>query len=134
MFGLTDATDLSMVEAFEAGAIAPENFSHRDHVHLAWTYLSQYSTLPTLQRFSDNLKAFATSIGTPELYHETITWAFILLINERMLRHKPQSWADFAEDNEDLLSRSAPVLYRYYTTQTLQSSLARKTFLLPDRV
>jgi len=134
MSGLADAADLSLLEAFERGTIAPGDFSHRDHVRVAWTYLSQYPTLLTLQRFGDSLKAFAASIGRADLYHETITWAFILLINERMLRHKPQSWGDFAEDNEDLFNQTPPILDRYYTKRTLQSSLAKKTFLMPDRL
>ena len=54
-------------------------------------------------RFSNALRAFATAQGKPDLYHETITTAYVLLINERLDdRARELSWNDFAALNPDL--------------------------------
>jgi hypothetical protein len=68
------------------------------------------------------------------LWNETVTWAFLLLIRERMARAGGrQTWAQFAAHNEDLLNRKDNVLKKYYRGETLSSDLARRAFLLPDK-
>jgi hypothetical protein len=81
-----------------------------------------------------SLIRFATAHGKPGLYHETITWAFLLLIRERIARARlPQTWTEFAASNGDLLSWKDNVLKKYYCDETLSSDLARSIFLFPDR-
>ena len=93
--------------------------------------------IPPWKLFSDSppsLARFAAAHGKPNLYHETITWAFLLLIRERMARTECQeTWPEFAASNGDLLSWEDNVLKKYYRTETLGSELARTTFLFPDR-
>lgn len=43
------------------------------------------------------------------------------------------SWDEFATENKDLLKGRDHVLKEYYTDETLESELARKIFVLPDR-
>jgi hypothetical protein len=101
---------------------------------MAFLYLNRYPALEALARFSSSLARFAAANGKPGLYNETVTWAFLLLIRERMARAGvPQTWPQFAADNVDLMSWKDNVLKRYYRDETLKSELARKTFLLPDR-
>jgi hypothetical protein len=90
--------------------------------------------LEALQRFSDALKRFAASQGKPQLYHETITWAYLLLIRERGARAGcTQTWAEFAKHNPDLFVWKGGVLTTLYRQETLDSDLARHTFVLPDQ-
>jgi hypothetical protein len=70
----------------------------------------------------------------PRLYHETITTACVLLINERIDRTATQDWPAFAAAHADLLTWKPSVLDRYYTPERLWSERARQTFLMPDRV
>ena len=90
-----------------------------------------------MQRFCAALQRFATAQGKPHLYHETITWAYLFLIRERMLRvERRQTWEDFAAANQDLLiweRGKSGILSRYYRPETLGSSDARSAFLLPDK-
>ena len=96
-------------------------------------YLQRSPVLETLARFSANLKRFATANGKPNLYHETITWAYVFLINERIKRNGScQSWEAFAAANADLLDWKNSVLKSFYREETLRSDLARATFLFPD--
>jgi hypothetical protein len=124
-----------LIAQFECGATRPESFHHADHVRLAFEYLSRYSALEALARFSDALKHFALAHGKANLYHETITWAYILLIRERMARGGGgvQTWNEFAALNPDLLLWKGGVLSKLYRDETLDSEFARHTFVFPDR-
>jgi hypothetical protein len=127
-------TDQELMEQFERGTLPNECFHHREHVRVAFLYLNEYPVLEAIQAFSKALQEFAAAHGKPQLYHETITWAFIFLIRERMARAgKKQSWEEFARSNPDLLAWKNGLLNQYYSGQTLASDLARAIFVLPDR-
>jgi hypothetical protein len=127
-------SDDEFVASFENCTLANEAFHHADHVRMAYLYLCRYPAMEALQRFSTSLIRFAAAHGKPRLYHETITWAFLLLIRERMARTGyRQSWEEFAGGNADLLNWKENVLRKYYRAETLSSELARSTFLFPDK-
>ena len=86
-----------------------------------------------LGRFCGGLRRFAESQGAPGLYHETITVAYLLLINERLSGHDDLDWDAFAAGNQDLLAWKPSLLDRLYTPETLASDRARRVFLMPDR-
>ncbi|HEX6178083.1 MAG TPA: hypothetical protein VF057_06975 [Thermoanaerobaculia bacterium] len=114
---------------FENLTLEAKDLSHREHVRLAWTYLRDYALLDVLRIFPANLKRYATSIGKDGLYHETITWAYLVIIAERMARGGAQSWDEFAEANGDLFA--SDFLSRYYDAATLASDFARRVFVFP---
>src|SRR5260370_4176235 len=127
--------DEEFIAAFEACSLPSERFHHQQHVRVVWLYLHQYALVEALVRFSQNLKRFAAANGKPNLYHETITWAYVFLINERMQRAEHnQSWQEFADGNADLLDWKNNILNSYYDEETLRSDLARATFVFPDRL
>jgi len=122
------------VAAFEACTIAAGDFHHADHVRLAWIYLHEHPLLDAIERFTTSLQRFTRHHGAPGLYHETITWAYLLLIHERMQRDgAPKDWDSFRTANSDLFDRKPSLLDRYYAPGTLNSDLARRIFVLPDR-
>lgn len=128
-------SDDEFVARFEDATLSNESFHHRDHVRMAFLYLRRYPVLEALQRFSASLARFAAAKGKPDLYNETITWAFLFLIRERMARNGGNhTWEEFAAENADLLSWENSILRRYYREATLKSDLAKNTFLLPDRL
>jgi len=123
-----------LIRQFECGATPADTFHHADHVRLAFEYLCRCSVLDALERLSAALKRFAAAQGKAELYHETITWAYVLLIRERMARTgQAQTWEEFAALNGDLLVWKGGVLATLYRQETLDSALARCTFVLPDQ-
>ncbi|HXH40530.1 MAG TPA: hypothetical protein VNN08_18000 [Thermoanaerobaculia bacterium] len=119
-------------EAFERCTLPNDRFHHRDHIRLAWIYLRDLPLLEALGRFTTSLKRFATANGHPELYHETITWAYLLLIHERMQRNSARDFESFAKENADLFAWKPSILDRYYDRVTLDSELARRTFVMPS--
>ena len=131
-------TDNHFVEAFENCTLPEEQVRHTDDVRMGFLYVSRYPGLEGVRRFSEGLERYAAALGKTNLYHETITWAFLLLIRERLARKRQHdgvipTWDEFAAANSDLLTWNDHLLRKYYTDETLQSELARKTFVLPDR-
>jgi hypothetical protein len=128
-------SDDEFLARFESCTLAGESFHHADHVRMAFLYLCRYPALEAIQRLSASLARFAAANGKPERYNETITWALLLLIRERMVRAGGQpDWAEFATENADLLSWENNILKKFYRDETLSSNLAKICFLFPDRV
>jgi hypothetical protein len=128
-------TDREWMEQFESCVLPNDSFHHADHVKMAYLYLQKYPPLEALGRFSASLVRFATAHGKPHLYNETVTWAFLLLIRERMARvNPPQAWAEFAASNEDLMRWDDNILKKYYRLETLSSQLAKTIFVFPDKL
>ena len=131
---MTAITEQELIAQFESGSLPATAFHHADHVRMAFAYLRQYPLLQALEKFSAALKLFANAHGKENLYNETITWAYLFLIHERISRAvQPQSWEEFAEANPDLLMWKNGILKRYYAEETLQSDLAKSIFLFPDK-
>src|SRR5262245_39344098 len=127
-------SDEELLRLFEAGEPPPEGFHHAHHVRVAWIYLRRWPLAQALGRFIDQLKRFAEKQGAPQLYHATITVAFVLLINERLDHDRDASWPEFAARHPDLLTWKPSILDRYYRDTTLGSDRARATFVMPDRL
>lgn len=123
-----------IIRRFETGAIPAEFFHHVDHVRLAFAYLCECSLFEALQKFCAALKRFAACHGKTQLYNETITCAYFFLIHERMVGGDSADWDNFVRSNPDLLIWKDGILNRYYEESTLKSDLARRVFLLPDKV
>jgi hypothetical protein len=128
-------TNDEIIRRFESGNVPESGFHHADHVRLAFAYLRSYPVLSAVEKFSAALKQFAAACGKTQLYNETITWAYIFLIAERIARSGVEKldWDHFAEENPDLLVRKNGILTRYYEDATLKSDFARHTFVFPDK-
>ena len=127
-------TDDEFVRGFESCTLPNSAFHHRDHVRLAWGYLRRHPALEALARFTEGLQRFAAFNGHPGLYHETITWAYLFLVHERMAQGpETEEWCDFETRNPDLFIWRPSILATYYSHETLASKLARRVFLMPDR-
>ncbi len=130
--GVSD-DDLAFVCAFERCEIANGAFHHQDHVRLGWICLRQAPLAEAAGRFIRMLKAFAEHHGARRLYHDTITWAYLLLIHDRLAEMpEAHTWREFAEGNPDLLEYRPSILSRYYRQETLASDRARAGFVMPD--
>lgn len=116
---------------FEACTRPNAAFGHREHVRVAWTYLRAESFEKAALRFCTNLRRFAEAHGRKGLYHETITWAYLALVNERRDACPASEFDAFAADNPDLFDDANGVLVSLYDRETLGSERARRVFLLP---
>ena len=122
-----------LIEAFESNRIASREFRHRDHVRMAWTYLQEYGFPAGAQRFAEALQRFAEANGAPQLYHATITWAYLVTIRERS-EPGVGSWESFAAENPDLFGWKPSIIDALYLPETIASEHARRVFVLPNRL
>ena len=123
------------IDAFEAATISAAAFDHEAHIYMAWLYLREYPPHEAIGRFTDALRRFTASLGVPGKYHETISWFFMLLIEERRSTQQNSDWHAFHRSHADLFARGEnSVLNRHYSRDLLLSEHARKSFVLPDRL
>ena len=128
-------TDDDLISEFENCTIPNESFHHAEHVRTAFLYVSRYPAMEAIERFSASLRRFAEAHGKPDRYNETITWAYLFLLRERIARTgRAPSWLEFAEANPDLLNWNENILNKYYRAETLTSDLAKRVFLFPDKL
>jgi hypothetical protein len=125
-------TSAELFDSFVDTSLPAERFHHQQHVTVAWMFVQKYGMPAALAEFSTAIKRFADAKGATGLYHETITWAFLLLIAERQARQPAATWEQFEAGNADLLLWKPSILSRYYSKELLASDLARRTFLMPD--
>lgn len=126
------AADRAFLRDFEQAQLVPADFHHRDHIRAAWAALHSYPLGEALAMYSAALRRLAARAGKPERYHETITWAYLLLIHERLASDaEPLGFPAFADRHADLLTWDPSVLAGYYPAEVLSSARARQVFVLP---
>src|ERR1700682_5090270 len=91
----TEASTGGELLALETGTLDPAMFPHPEHVRLGYEMLGRYTFGEAVARFSRGLRLLAAKGGRPEVYHETITVAFLALIGERRARTNRADWGDF---------------------------------------
>ena len=116
--------------ALENGTLDPAMFRHSDHLRLGYEMLGRYPFGEAVTRFSRGLRLLTAKAGRPEIYHETMTVAFLALIGERRAQGRYADWSEFKANNGDLLEKRC--LERWYDAKQLSSDLARRTFCLPQ--
>ena len=120
------------IEQFEAGDVGAECFDHEAHVYMGWLYVQAFDLADAVARFDSALRRLTARLGVPGKYHATITWLFLVLINERAAPN--ETWGEFRSRNESLIRDSKATLQRYYSDTLLFSDEARRHFVLPDKL
>jgi hypothetical protein len=126
------ASDVAFRTAFEAGAYAPADFSHRAHIRLAYVYLAENDVERAAVRMRAALMNFLKIHGiTPTKYHETLTTGWILAVHHFMHRCPTALSADDFIAREPMLLDSR-IMLTHYSTELLFSDKARAKFVEPD--
>lgn len=94
----------ALLDRFVDTSLPAGEFHHQQHVQVAWLFVTQYGMPAALSEFTIAIKRFAEAKGAHGLYHETITWAFLLLIADRQARKPAATWEAFEQENQDLLT------------------------------
>jgi hypothetical protein len=123
--------DQAFIDAFQSGQLDPAGFDHRAHLRAAFLLLRAAPFLEACVAMRDGLQALAGKLGKPDLYHETVTVAFMALVAER-LPATSTDWNSFIARHPALCERG--LLDAYYSKTLLASGAARKTFAMPDLV
>jgi hypothetical protein len=122
--------DADFLGALESCELPEREFGHAAHVRAAYLYLQGSDFSSALGRIRRSIRAYATRLGNADRYHETITVAYLALVQQHMFeRGDGGGWAVFARDNPELFDKS--LLQRFYPSEQLSSDTARRIFLLP---
>jgi hypothetical protein len=122
--------DEDFLRALESCELPEQEFGHAAHVRAAYLYLLRGDFVVSLERIRHSIRTYATHLGKPDRYHETITVAYVALIQQHMCeRGNSGGWTAFARDNPELLKKG--LLQEFYSAAQLNSEAARKIFLLP---
>jgi hypothetical protein len=124
-------SDEEFATAFEACAIPNDLFRHRDHLRLAWIYLRRCGPSLAAARISDAIRKYAVHNGAPEKYHETVTLAWLRLV-ESAIKCAPEkaSFEEILAICPELLEKAT--LRKYYSSALLASKAARISLIEPD--
>lgn len=124
-------SDAEFLAALEAGTLPEAEFGHAGHLRAAWLYLRQSPFAEALCRMSAALRRYAALHRKPDRYHETITVAYLALVNERLhAQGDGGGWREFLRGHHELLDRR--LLTHYYRPETLASPAARRIFILGE--
>ena len=132
--GCDHLDDAELVARFEALAIAPAAFRHREHVRLAYAMLRGADFGDAAVRFRRALKRFAVAAGAADRYHETLTWAYLALVARRMAEDPAAATShELVARHPDLADHRGGAVARYYDVAAITASpLARAVFVLPE--
>lgn len=131
--GQTGLDDEGFFQAFHAGRISKDAFGHREHIRLAFIYLVRYPDLAEAAlRFRRVFRRFVEAQGVASIYNETLTWAYLVLVNQRMHSAHFQDSLEFLARNQDLASHRRGLINRYYNLDDVtESPVAKAVFVLP---
>jgi hypothetical protein len=121
-------SDAEFLAAFHECSLPPACFRHADHLRLAWIHIHRCPLEVAVDNVRNGIQAYAKHLGKPELYHETLTVAWVRLIAS----HDEPAFDEFLKRNEYRLN--VELLHRFWSPERLQSEQARKEWLAPDRM
>ncbi len=124
-----DAREQLFLAALEAATLPPDEFDHAAHVRAGYLYLRRHAFPQATAAMCATIARYSRAIGKPGRYHETITVAFMALINAQLRRDGDSGdWEAFRAASPQLFRPD--VLLAYYPREVLESPGARAMFTL----
>ncbi|MEJ7732608.1 MAG: hypothetical protein WKG00_25815 [Polyangiaceae bacterium] len=121
------------VVAFEHATIDPRTFHHREHLYVAWCYLRALPLEEALARYVRHLRRLAAALGSPNKFHATMTWGYMVLLHAAMDRSPDAGFEQLLAEHPALADHRAGALDAHYDRAQLDSDEARRYFVLPRR-
>ena len=128
------AEDAKLLARFQAVQLPHEEWTHRAHLFVAASYLSEMApevALPRLRTEIQNLNLFHGVLTTPHRgYHETLTRVWLALV---LMARDQLGGADASlEALVDACARDKTLPLQYYSRDRLMSWEARIGWVAPD--
>ena len=127
--------DAELIRRFEDLTLPFDQWTHRTHVKVAYLYLTQYPFDEALAIVRRRIQAYNAANDVPEGptsgYHETMTHAWMRLIDVIRREYEPYASADAFFDDHPQLERRQ-VLRFFYSRDRFLDPEAKHRFLEPD--
>jgi hypothetical protein len=126
--------DAQFLAALEDCTLPADCLDHAAHVRAGYLYLRRAAFPQATAAMCATLERYARALGQADRYHETMTVAFMALINAQLRRQGGDGddddggWEQFRARNPQLLRSDA--LLAYYPRAVLESREARSCFTL----
>ncbi|MDP9253782.1 MAG: hypothetical protein M3O66_02390 [Verrucomicrobiota bacterium] len=129
----SDAEVQELLEAFEAGTIAPSQFNHAAHIATALGYLAILPLPEATARMRSSLLQFTAHHGT-NVYHETLTSFWMRLLHH--LAEGPYRDIPLWSRINLIVKRwgNAGAVEAHYSRALITSKIAREQWMPPDRL
>ena len=125
------SSDADFLRRFEQAAIPSDEWTHRDHVRMAFLYLRERPFDEALEAIRRGIRALNAANGVTVGYHETLTVAWARVVDAALTSYGPSDdFEAFARQNEHLLAKS--LLRVFYSRPLIFSDAARADFVEPD--
>jgi hypothetical protein len=132
--GCDHLDDAELVARFEAQTLPPAAYRHKEHLRVAFAMLRGADFGDAAVRFRRALQRYVAAAGATAKYHETLTWAYLALIHQRMAGGADVGSLAFLARHPELLDHRAGALARHYDVAAITASpVARTSFVLPER-
>ena len=121
--------DAQFLAALEDCTLPAACFDHAAHLRAGYLYLRRAAFPQATAAMCATLANYTRALGKSDRYHETITVAFMALINAQLRQQGDAGgWQQFRACNPQLLRSDA--LLAYYPRAVLESREARSCFTL----
>ena len=127
--------DDRLLQAFESCRLTPAGFRHREHLRVAYLYLTRHRFEQAHARFEAGVQRLLAHLGAPvSHYHATITRAWFLAVRHFLRREGAR------ETSEEFLVAPCTaaclldqqIMLTHYSAERLFSAAARTEFIEPD--
>ena len=125
--------DQAFLRQVESGNFSIDDFNHRAHLRLAYIYLTNNDSTDSVTLVRNTLTALLEkhNIEPEAIYHETLTHAWVQLVERAMKNSPPVSAAEsFIESNPQLFDKD--ILNNHYSETVLKSDAAKTSYIAPD--
>ena len=132
---LTEPEIDAFLAAFESGTLPTERWTHSAHLFTGACYVHMLGADLAIQQMRVCIKRHNESVGTANTdtggYHETITIAWIKLLNRLLRESSPLERADFARLAVERFASDREIFRRYYDFDLVKSVDARRAWIPP---
>ena len=125
-------TDEKFLAQFESQTLNPELFDHYGHLRLAWLYLNKYPLETAIDKVTNGIATYASSLGATDKFQHTLTEAIVRIMANRLNCSNEDSLKAFLVTNQDLVDDICSVVKLHYSDERLNSDAARTSFVAPD--
>lgn len=124
----------NLVESFENGTIAREDWRHAEHLIVALYYISNYGYNTAYNKMREGifnlLKAFEVDLSKEMPYHETLTVFWLKTVDEFRKSKNDCSTVEICNELITRFGKNYPL--KFYSREILFSDEARKEFIKGD--
>ncbi len=127
-----DLDDAEFEKQLEDCSLDPMIFDHEGHLRMAYIQINKYGIDYACDNMCRQIQDFDATYGTGRIFHTTLTYCSIQIVNQFMNRTKTKSFKQFLSLYPILKKDFKSLVNNYYTDSLLRKDIARLVYIPPD--